>query len=56
MCSNETKTEKAGEKMVCKLKTIRADMLVLQCTKTLKELLGNKYEVFDEPPKKGKER
>ena len=31
MCSNETKTEKAGEKMVCKLKTIRADMLVLQC-------------------------
>lgn len=25
------------------------------CTKTLKELLGNKYEVFDEPPKKGKE-
>lgn len=25
------------------------------CTKTLKELLGNKYEVFDEPPKKGKD-
>ena len=25
------KTEKAGEKMVCKLKTVRADMLVLQC-------------------------
>lgn len=25
------------------------------CANTLKELLGNKYEVFDEPPKKGKD-
>lgn len=31
MYLNGIKTEKAGEKMVCKLKTIRADMLVLQC-------------------------
>ena len=30
MCSNETKTEKAGEEMAHKLKTIRADMLMLQ--------------------------
>lgn len=25
------------------------------CANTLKELLRNKYEVFDEPPKKGKD-
>ena len=31
MYSNGIKTEKAGEEMVHKLKTIRADMLVLQC-------------------------
>lgn len=31
MCSNEIKIEKAGEEMAHKLKTIRADMLVLQC-------------------------
>ena len=30
MCSNETKTEKAGEEMALILKTIRSDMLLLQ--------------------------
>ena len=30
MCSNEIKIEKAGEEMAHKLKTIRADMLMLQ--------------------------
>ena len=47
MCSNETKTEKAGEKMVCKLKTIRADMLVLQC-QLERELISDEIQEGDE--------
>ena len=31
------------------------DKTGILCANTLKELLRNKYEVFDEPPKKGKD-
>ena len=79
MCSNEIKIEKAGEEMAHKLKTIRADMLMLQYQlereliryvkrylaqprttlitedEALKVILPKRYEIFDEPPKKGKD-